>query len=495
MSASSGRVWFIGAGPGDPDLITVRGRALLAEAGAILYAGSLVSQAALRWAPDGCVIADSKGMDLRAISDWLIAQARSHRVVARLQTGDPSLYGALIEMVRPLDAAGIGIGVVPGVSSAMASAAAAVESLTLPEVTQTVILTRIEGRTPVPTREGLESLARHHCTLCLFLSVNALDRVHRALRDAGWAEQAPVAVVHKATWPGEERILRTTLAEVEARCRAEGIQSQAMIIASPALGARHWPQLPVSRLYDASFSHGHRRASTSEAAREAEDPRVQPAISGQATAAGRRIEHDSFATIDREVGPHDYDPEQWPIVRRLIHASADFELNGLTRFHPGAVNAGIEAIRAGSAIVADVAMIQVGLSRTRLDAFGISAHQFIDDPQVCEKARRQDTTRAVQAMRIAHEKGLCDGGIIAIGNAPTALLEVLRLVRESAARPALIVGMPVGFVSAAESKAALAGIDEVPWMTITGRKGGSTLVVAALHALITLADQRRQAGC
>lgn len=490
MSTSSGCVWFVGAGPGDPDLITVKGRALLGEAGAILYAGSLVSEAALRFASERCVLADSKGMDLEAISDWLITQAQSHRVVVRLQTGDPSLYGALIEMVRPLDAAGIEIGVVPGVSSAMASAAAAVESLTLPEVTQTVILTRIEGRTPVPVSERLEALARHHCTLCLFLSIHALDRVHAALRDAGWPEQAPVTVVHKATWPDEERILRTTLAEAADRCRAEGIRSQAMIIASPTLGARHWPSLKASKLYDAGFSHGHRRASADRVEARGETATVGE----QGTAAGRRIERDSFATIDREVGPHDYDPEHWPIVRRLIHASADFELNGLTRFHPEAVNAGIEAILVGRDIVADVGMICVGLSQARLDAFDMRAHQFIDDPLAGERAREQDSTRAVQAMRIANERGLLDGGVIAIGNTPTALLEVLRMVREHEVRPALIVGMPVGFVSAAESKAALAAIDDVPWITITGRKGGSKLVVATLHALIALADRQRQAG-
>jgi precorrin-4 methylase len=152
------KVWFVGAGPGDPDLITVRGRDLIARAGAILYAGSLVSATALRWAPPGCAIADSKDMDLEAIAAWLIDQAGRHACVVRLQTGDPGLYGALIEMVQPLDAAGIEVGVVPGISSALASAAAAVESLTLPEVTQTVILTRVAGRTPMPEGESLAEL-------------------------------------------------------------------------------------------------------------------------------------------------------------------------------------------------------------------------------------------------------------------------------------------------------------------------------------------------
>lgn len=256
-----GTVWFVGAGPGDPELITVKGRNLIARAGAILYAGSLVSEAAMRWAPADCQIADSRDMTLDTITAWLIAQAGEHETVVRLQTGDPTLYGALIEMVQPLDAAGIEVGVVPGVSSALASAAAAVESLTLPEVTQTVIFTRIAGRTPMPPGESLEELARHRCTLCLFLSITLLHRLQTVLLAAGWPQEAPVLVVHKASWPVEEKIVRGTLADIRQRCRKAGITSQAMIIVSPTLGARHWPGLAKSRLYDAGFTHRFRRAS------------------------------------------------------------------------------------------------------------------------------------------------------------------------------------------------------------------------------------------
>lgn len=254
-----GKVWFVGAGPGDPELITVKGRDLIARAGAILYTGSLVSEAIVRFARADSEIADSKGMTLEQISAWLIEKAQAHETVVRLQTGDPTLYGTLIELVQPLDAAGIEVGVVPGVSSAMASAAAAVESLTLPEVTQTVILTRVAGRTPMPEGESLEALARHRCTLCLFLSITLLREVQRALRAAGWPEEAPVLVVHKASWPGEERVIRGTLADIRDKCRAAKIVSQAMIIVSPALGARHWPVLKKSKLYDAAFTHRFRR--------------------------------------------------------------------------------------------------------------------------------------------------------------------------------------------------------------------------------------------
>lgn len=209
----------------------------------------------------------------------------------------------------------------------------------------------------------------------------------------------------------------------------------------------------------------------------------------QRTAAGRAIEHDSFAIIDAEVGRHAYPQDAWPIVRRLIHANADFDFNGATAFHARAVSAGLEAIRrGGTAVVADVEMICVGLSAPRLVHFRMRAHQFISDEDVIEAARRQNTTRATQAMRKAHRLGLLQGAIVGIGNAPTALLEIVRLIREEGVRPALVLGMPVGFVSAAESKELMARIDEVPWIVIRGRKGGSTLVVAALHALLALAE-------
>lgn len=215
-------------------------------------------------------------------------------------------------------------------------------------------------------------------------------------------------------------------------------------------------------------------------------------VTEQLTAAGRAIEHDSFAVIDAEVVRHDYRPEQWPIVRRMIHANADFDFNGLTDFHPAAVEAGLAAIlRGGAAIVADVEMICVGLSASRLAHFGMNAHQFISDADVIELAKAENTTRAVQAMRKAHRQGLLDGALVGIGNAPTALIEIVRLIREEGARPALVVGMPVGFVSAAESKDLMAGLNDVPWIVIRGRKGGSTLVVAALHALLGLAEARQ----
>jgi precorrin-8X/cobalt-precorrin-8 methylmutase len=220
---------------------------------------------------------------------------------------------------------------------------------------------------------------------------------------------------------------------------------------------------------------------------------LQNTVTEQLTQAGRQIEHDSFAIVDAEAGPHAYNPVQWQVVRRIIHATADFEFNGLTRFHPDAIKAGLQAVARGAPIVADVEMICVGLSKPRLAHFGSSAYQFISDEDVIAQAKVENSTRAVQAMRKANEQGRLEGGIVAIGNAPTALLEVLRLIREQGVRPALIVGMPVGFVSAAESKALLSELADIPWIIIEGRKGGSTLVVATLHAILALTEAEQKA--
>ena len=220
-------------------------------------------------------------------------------------------------------------------------------------------------------------------------------------------------------------------------------------------------------------------------------------VTEQLTEAGRAIEHDSFAIIDAEAGPHAYTAEQWPLVRRMIHANADFEFNGLTAFHPGAMTAGMNAVlqskqRGGTPIVADVEMICVGLSKPRLAHFGLTTHHYISDADVIDAAKAANSTRAVQAMRKAQREGKLDGAIVGIGNAPTALIELVRLIREEGIRPALVVAMPVGFVSAAESKDLMMTVNEVPWVAIKGRKGGSTLVVAAIHAMLSLAEAEQK---
>lgn len=221
-------------------------------------------------------------------------------------------------------------------------------------------------------------------------------------------------------------------------------------------------------------------------------PMSHNTITEQMTQAGQKIEHSSFQIVDQEVGHHSYSDGQWQVVRRMIHATADFEFNGLTEFHADAMDAGVQALLNGAAVVADVEMICVGLSKPRLAHFGVQTHQFISDDDVITCAKAQNTTRAVQAMRKAQQQGLLDGAIVAIGNAPTALLEVVRMIREEGVRPALIVGMPVGFVSAEESKDDVALLDDVPWVISRGRKGGSTLVVAAIHAMLALAEKTQR---
>lgn len=221
---------------------------------------------------------------------------------------------------------------------------------------------------------------------------------------------------------------------------------------------------------------------------------ISNTVTEQLTEAGRKIEHSSFDIVTAEAGEHNYTDAQWNIVRRMIHATADFEFNGLAEFHPDALDAGRQAILDGRPITADVEMICVGLSKPRLQHFGVTTNQFISDEDVIEKAKAENTTRAVQAMRKAHTKGLLDKGIIGIGNAPTALLEVKRLILQEGVKPAVIIGMPVGFVSAEESKDELALLDDIPWIITRGRKGGTTLVVSAIHALLALAEaQQKQA--
>jgi len=215
-------------------------------------------------------------------------------------------------------------------------------------------------------------------------------------------------------------------------------------------------------------------------------------ITEQLTQAGQKIEHDSFSIVDKEVGTHSYQQNQWQIVRRMIHATADFEFNGLVKFHPDAVSAGIKAINKSTNIIADVEMICVGLSKPRLNHFGVNTFHFISDDDVISQAKAENTTRAVQAMRKAGKLKLLNNAIIAVGNAPTALLEITKMINNKEITPALIVGMPVGFVSAAESKEITRTLDTVPWIITEGRKGGSTLVVAAIHALLAIAESNQK---
>ncbi|MBI4715830.1 MAG: precorrin-8X methylmutase [Nitrospirae bacterium] len=200
-----------------------------------------------------------------------------------------------------------------------------------------------------------------------------------------------------------------------------------------------------------------------------------------------RIEEESFRIIEEELGPHDFPGDHFAVVRRVVHATADFDFVRTLRFHPGAVSKGIAAIRKGADIVVDVAMIQAGISKSLIQPFGGRIHCFISDEDVVRQARESGLTRSILSMRKAARN--VEGGIYAIGNAPTALFELLRLIQRGEARPDLVVGVPVGFVSAAESKEVLSRMASIPFITALGRKGGTPVAVAAINALLRLARE------
>ena len=252
------KLYIIGAGPGDPDLITVKGLKLLEEADVVLYADSLVSEALIQKSKESAEILKTAGMHLEEMVDIMVDRIRQGKKVVRVHTGDPAVYGAIMEQMVLLKQQGIEVEIVPGVSSVFAAAAAAQAELTIPDLTQTVILTRAEGRTPVPEFEKLKDLAKHHCTIALFLSATLTKKVVKELIDAGWAPSTPVAVVYKATWP-DQKIVRTTIENLDEAMRQNGIRKQAMILAGWALDENIHDKNYRSKLYDQTFTHGFRR--------------------------------------------------------------------------------------------------------------------------------------------------------------------------------------------------------------------------------------------
>jgi len=203
------------------------------------------------------------------------------------------------------------------------------------------------------------------------------------------------------------------------------------------------------------------------------------------------IEQQSFRIIDEEAGSHGFDQRHWPVVRRMIHTSADFEYLKSVRFHPDAISAGITAIRSGKPIITDTHMARIGIRQRDLAGFGGQVRCFMTDPATLRLAAENGTTRARAAVDVA--AGELAGGIFAVGNAPTALLRVMERMEQGDAAPALVVGLPVGFVNAAESKAKLMTMD-TPFITNVGRKGGSTVAAAVINALILMARQEMEAG-
>ena len=247
-------VSIVGAGPGDPELITVKGERLLREADLVVYAGSLVNKKLLDVVKESCTLYDSAGMDLEEICRIMVDYAREGKEVVRLHSGDPSLYGALREQLKLLEEAGVEYKMVPGVSSFSAAAAAVGKEYTLPEISQTVILTRLAGRTPVPESQALGGLAKHRASMAIFLSVGMIDKVIEELRE-GYADDTPAAVVYKASWD-EEQVIYGTVGDIAGKVKEAGLKLSALILVGSFLG----DPVSRSRLYDAGFSHGCREA-------------------------------------------------------------------------------------------------------------------------------------------------------------------------------------------------------------------------------------------
>ena len=249
-------VHFVGAGSGAVDLITVRGARLLQQADVIIYAGSLVNKQLLEMAKEGCQLYDSAQMTLEQVIDTIAAAEAAGKTTVRLHTGDPSIYGAVREQFDQLLSRGIAYDVCPGVSSFCGAAAALKTEYTLPDVSQTVIITRAAGRTPVPERESIRALAAHQATMVLFLSTSLTKTLQQELQAGGYPGTTPAAVVYKATWP-EERIYRCTVETLHKTVTKNGLTKTALIVVGECMGERYLRSL----LYHPGFSTGFREAS------------------------------------------------------------------------------------------------------------------------------------------------------------------------------------------------------------------------------------------
>lgn len=259
MTLSFHPVIFAGAGPGDPDLITVKTMKALSRADVIIYAGSLVPESVLTWKGPHARTVSSADLNLDQIVDMMCSHYRNGKTVVRLHTGDPSLYGAIFEQMRALDAQHIPYQVIPGVTAAFAAAAAMGMEYTLPETTQSLILTRISGRTPVPESENLESLAAHRASMAIYLSMGHVLKVMQVL-STHYGEDAWCAVAYKVSHP-EEKIAYCRIRDLDSTCREHRITRHALIIVGKALTAcLENQEFLKSRLYDAGFSHGYRSA-------------------------------------------------------------------------------------------------------------------------------------------------------------------------------------------------------------------------------------------
>lgn len=249
-----GKVYIVGAGPGDPKLITLKGKEVLEVADVVIYTGSLLNPEILKYAKKDAELYDSAKMCMEEIVQKIVNATHRGKTIVRLHDGDPSIYGAIKELMDALDKYGIEYEIIPGVSSLQAAAACLKRELTLPGVSQTVIITRPGGRTPVTEADDLKNLATHGATMVIFLGVQQIESIVKELRAGGYREDTPVAVVYKASWP-QQKIVKGTLLDISEKVRAEGIKSTALILVGEAIEPKTYKR---SKLYDASFTHSFR---------------------------------------------------------------------------------------------------------------------------------------------------------------------------------------------------------------------------------------------
>lgn len=261
-------VHIVGAGPGNPEYITVKGMRLLQKADVVVYTGSLVNPALLYLCKHGAELHNSAELDFKEIMD-IIKQANvAGKTIVRLHTGDPSIYGTIQEEMDAFQEAGIPFDIIPGVSACFAAAASLKMEFTMPGVTQSMIITRVSGRTSVPEAESIKSFSQHHATMCIYLSVQYLQEVVKELKEGGYSADTPIAVVYRASW-GDEKIVRGTLENIVEQVHEQDIRRQAMIIVSPCIDvtAEH------SKLYDPEFSTMFRQAKgTASSEKSRQDP-------------------------------------------------------------------------------------------------------------------------------------------------------------------------------------------------------------------------------
>ncbi|MFB5647940.1 MAG: precorrin-4 C(11)-methyltransferase [Candidatus Nitrosomaritimum aestuariumsis] len=248
-------VFFVGCGPGDPELITVKAKKLIQKADVVVYSGSLIPPAILKLCKKGKLY-DAAGLVREEIFDILYKNAKKEKLVIRLHDGDPSIYGAIKEQIDNLEEKGISSKVIPGVTAFLASAAALETQLTLPGVTQTIIVTRAESRTKVPKREKISELAKHKATLIFYLSVHLLSDIVKQSIAGGYKKSTPVAVVYRASWK-DQKIIKGTLGDIVKKIKVEKITRTAIVIISDVIDSKSYE---YSKLYDKKFSHGYRKA-------------------------------------------------------------------------------------------------------------------------------------------------------------------------------------------------------------------------------------------